>query len=79
MRINYNCCCTRRNNSFCGFDDTHQNRFGSYLFARFIARQAAELDENIADAFLKEPSKVTACPEGLLEDKDMLLGDMGLI
>lgn len=69
----------RRNNSFGGFDDTHQNRFGSYLFARFIARQAAGLDANIADALLWQPSKVTACPEGLLEEKDMLLGDMGLI
>lgn len=55
----------RRSGDFGDFDDTHQNRFGSWLFAKYIAGAAAELSGTLKDAFQKEASGATVCPEGL--------------
>ena len=64
----------RKSGSFGGFDDTHQNRFGSYLFARFIAGQTGQLEHFPTDALLDAPAKVTACPDGLVGEREALYG-----
>lgn len=62
----------RRNGDFGGFDDTHQNRFGSYLFSRYIAGEAAKQCPKLAPLLRKQPARVTKCPEGLKEQEELL-------
>lgn len=64
----------RESGKFGGFDDTHQNRFGSYLFARFIAKNTAGLEHFPKDALLDVPTKVTVCPDGLKNEREALFG-----
>jgi hypothetical protein len=49
-------------------DDTHQNRFGSFLFAAFITECLLEQEDcfkNLANHVRKTPEKIVAHPEKL--------------
>ena len=50
---------------FGGIDDTHQNRYGSYVFAGYIAGCLAKSIEDFNNAVLEKSSKKTLCPKHL--------------
>ena len=50
--------------AFGEFDNTHQNRFGSFVYAGFIADEIKEKIPALAKFLLEEPSKNVPPPDG---------------